>query len=330
MVTASELNEALPRNWSESNPVDIIGDAPAERYLAALRILVNAPDTNALLILHSPTALASSVDIANAIAPVLAKKQRASFTCWLGGDGTRDAKQIFYKHGLAIFDTPEDGARAFMQLVDYQRNQALLTETPPSLPDEISPDTESANEVIQKALSDGREILTEPEAKSVLAAYEIPIVETRVAENPAQAVEAAEALGLPVAVKILSPQISHKSDVGGVMLNVETLDQVQAVCAEMLARAERLAPEAAVDGFTVQPMVQRQGARELIMGVATDRIFGPIILFGQGGVAVEIVADRAIALPPLNLSLARDLVSRTRVSNLLASYRGQPAADSLW
>ncbi|MDH3317798.1 MAG: acetate--CoA ligase family protein, partial [Gammaproteobacteria bacterium] len=126
----NELNEVLPRNWSKSNPVDIIGDAPPERYLAALEILVNAPDTDALLVLHSPTALASSADIAVAVAPLLSKRQRASFTCWLGGDGTRDAKQVFYEHGLAIFDTPEDGAKAFMQLVNYRRNQTLLTETP--------------------------------------------------------------------------------------------------------------------------------------------------------------------------------------------------------
>jgi acetyltransferase len=322
-----ELDKVLPQSWSSSNPVDIIGDAPAERYLAALEILFDAPETNALLILHSPTALASSAEIAAAVAPLLSKKQRASFTCWLGGDGTREAKQVFYRHGLATFDTPEDGAKAFMQLVNYRRNQTLLTETPPSLPDDISPDTESARKVIARALSDGREILTEPEAKSVLAAYEIPIVETRIAEKPAQAVKAAESLGLPVAVKILSRQISHKSDVGGVMLNVESPDQVHAVCTEMRARAEKLAPEAVVDGFTVQPMVRRPGARELIAGVATDPVFGPVILFGQGGISVEIVADRAVALPPLNLSLARDLVSRTRVSRLLASYRNRPAAD---
>lgn len=324
----NDLDAVLPRNWSSGNPVDIIGDAPAERYLAALEILAGAPETDALLILHSPTALASSADIAAKIAPLLSKKTRASFTCWLGGDGTRHAKEIFHQHGLATFDTPEDGAKAFMQIVNYRRNQTLLTETPPSLPDEISPDTQSANEVIAGALSEGREILTEPEAKSVLAAYEIPIVETRIAANPEQAVDAAKSLGLPVAVKILSRQISHKSDVGGVMLNVETPDQVHAVCREMLSRVEKLAPKAVVDGFTVQNMVRRPGARELIAGVATDPVFGPVVLFGQGGVAVEIVADRAIALPPLNLSLAWDLVSRTRVSKLLASYRNQPAADT--
>lgn len=325
--TVSNLDEVLPRNWSKGNPIDIIGDASAQRYLSALDALTNAPETDALLILHSPTALVSSAEIAAGVAPVLAKKECAAFTCWLGGDSTRQAKQIFYDHGLAIYDTPEDGAKAFMQLVDFRQNQKLLAETPPSLPDEIRPDNESANKIIRKALAEGREILTEPEAKSVLAAYEIPIVETRVAADPAKAVKAAESLGLPVAVKILSRQISHKSDVGGVMLNVETLEHVHAVCTDMIARVEKLAPQAEIDGFTVQPMVQRPGARELIAGVATDAVFGPVILFGQGGIAVEIVADRAIALPPLNLSLARELVSRTRVSRLLASYRNQTPAD---
>ncbi len=325
--TVSRLDGVLPENWSKSNPVDIIGDASAERYVAALNILINAPETQALLILHSPTALATSADIADAIAPVLEKKALPAFTCWLGGESARSAKEKFYKAGLAVFDTPEDGAKAFMQLVDYRRNQKMLAETPPSLPDEVSPDTEAANHVIDKALSERREILTEPEAKAVLKAYRIPTIETIVAADTSEAVNAAESLGLPVAIKILSRQISHKSDVGGVVLNVESLEQVKTVCDEMTARAKALAPQAVVDGFTVQPMVRRPGARELLLGAATDPVFGPVIMFGQGGIAVEIVADRAIALPPLNLSLAEDLVARTRVSRLLARYRNQPAAD---
>ena len=325
--TLARLDKVLPDNWSRANPIDIIGDASAERYLASLDILLEAPETDALLILHSPTALGSSKEIAAGIAPLLGEKRCAAFTCWLGGDSTREARQICHQHGLATFDTPEDGARAFMQLVDYRRNQALLSETPPSIPDEITPDTTRARSVIEKALAERRELLTEPEAKAVLSAYEIPVVETKIAQNPADAVAAANTLGLPVAVKILSRQISHKSDVGGVTLNVESAEEVEAVCAEMHARAVRLVPGAVVDGFTIQPMVERPGARELIVGAATDPVFGPVILFGQGGIAVEIVADRALALPPLNLSLARDLVSRTRVSRLLASYRNQPPAD---
>jgi acetyltransferase len=325
-VTA-RLDQVLPENWSKGNPVDIIGDASAERYLAALDILMEASETEALLILHSPTALASSADIADAIVPVLATNKRPAFTCWLGGQGARAAREKFHQAGLAVFDTPEDGSKAFMQLVDYRCNQIMLAETPPSLPIEISPDTATAVAVINGALTEGREMLTEPEAKAVLKAYEIPTIETVVAADSARAVEAAESLGLPVAVKILSRQISHKSDVGGVVLNVETPEQVKMVCADMMARAKALAPQAVVDGFTVQPMVRRPGARELLMGAATDPVFGPVIMFGQGGIAVEIVADRAIALPPLNFSLAENLVSRTRVSRLLASYRNEPAAD---
>ncbi len=325
--TIGKLDQMLPRNWSRGNPIDIIGDASAERYLASLDILIKAAETGALLVLHAPTALGSSAEIAASIAPAMAKKNRPAFSCWLGGDSTRQAKQIFYQHGLATYDTPEDAVNAFMQLVDYRRNQTMLGETPPSLPDDFSPQAEQARTVIENALGEGRGMLSEPEAKAVLAAYEIPVVETIVASNPAEAVAAAGSLGLPVAVKILSRQISHKSDVGGVMLDVETLEEVDAVCTQMIGRAKKLIPEAEIDGFTVQKMVRRSGARELIIGAATDPVFGPVILFGQGGIAVEIIADRAIALPPLNLSLARDLVSRTRVSRLLASYRNLPPAD---
>lgn len=326
-ATIAGLDAVLPSNWSGSNPVDIIGDAPAKRYTDALNVLLDSPDAGALLLLHSPTAIAAREEIAAAVAPILQAKKTAVFTCWLGGDETRIAGRIFSEHGLPTYASPEDGVNAFMQLVDYRRNQQMLNETPASLPEEFTPDTQAAAAIVRAALDDKREILTEPEAKGVLSAYGIPVVETRLAATPEEAARAAEALGFPVAVKILSRQISHKSDVGGVMLNLESQDEVQSVCADMIARVEKLAPGARLDGFTVQPMVRGSGARELIAGAATDAIFGPVILFGHGGTAVEIIADRAVALPPLNLSLARELISRTRVSRLLAGYRDQAPAD---
>jgi acetyltransferase len=177
-------------------------------------------------------------------------------------------------------------------------------------------------------LGSGREMLNEPEAKAVLAAYGIPVATTRaVGADPAEAVAAARAIGYPVALKILSPDLSHKSDVGGVVLNLDRADKVLRAARAMLARVKRLRPKARLDGFTVQAMVKRANAQELIVGASVDRVFGPVILFGQGGTAVEVLADRAVALPPLNLPLARALVARTRVARLLKGFRDTPPAD---
>jgi acetyltransferase len=190
-----------------------------------------------------------------------------------------------------------------------------------------APATRAASDVIGKALAAGRDLLTEIEAKQVIAAYGIPVVETRIAPTPDDAARAAEAMGFPVAVKVLSHDITHKSDVGGVVLDLESPAQVVGACEDMAKRVAELQPEARLEGFTVQTMVRRPGAFELIVGATTDPVFGPVLLFGHGGTAVEVIADRALALPPLNLPLAHELIGRTRVARLLAGYRDRPAAD---
>jgi acetyltransferase len=200
-------------------------------------------------------------------------------------------------------------------------------QTPPSIAEEFISDTAAARGVIEAALASGRALLTEPEAKRILSAYGIPVVETRVVRDIEDAVREAQALGFPVALKILSPDISHKSDVGGVALNLESPAQVRAAGEGMQKRCRELRPGAQLDGYTVQAMVRRAGAHELIAGMTTDATFGPVLLFGQGGTGVEVIGDRAVALPPLNLALAEDLVSRTRVAKLLAGYRDRPPAD---
>ena len=200
-------------------------------------------------------------------------------------------------------------------------------QTPPSIPEAFSPDTEAAKKVIQSVLEKGREWLTEPESKAVLSAYGIPCVATVVAETPVQAAQAAVEIGLPVALKILSPDITHKSDVGGVALNLEQSTAVQKAAEGMLKRIESVCPEARIEGFTVQPMVRRPGSIELIIGVFEDCQFGPVILFGHGGTAVEVINDKVLGLPPLNMHLAREMMKRTQVYKLLEGYRDQPAAD---
>ncbi|MET0962317.1 MAG: bifunctional acetate--CoA ligase family protein/GNAT family N-acetyltransferase [Noviherbaspirillum sp.] len=326
-ATMGALDQVLPATWSHGNPVDVIGDAPAERYRQATETLLADPESDALLFIHAPTAIVPSVEIAQAVAPLLAQTRRSVLACWLGGDAVAAARQEFSAQGIPTYDTPEEAVRGFMQIVQYRRNQDLLMQVPPSLPEDFGPDRAAAQALVRAALADGRCMLSEPESHRLLAAYGIPVVATRTAASPEEAAAAAAGIGFPVALKILSPQISHKSDVGGVVLDLEDAPAVLAAGAAMQKRLRGLLPDAVMAGFTVQAMARRPQAHELILGVATDPVFGPVLLFGQGGIAVEVTADHAMELPPLNMPLAHALVARTRVAKLLRGYRNQAPAD---
>lgn len=325
--TISKLDAVLPPTWSHGNPVDIIGDAPGERYVAALNILQQDEGSDAILFLHAPTAISPSLEIAKAMIPNLNTMKKPVFASWLGADAVADARRAFIQAGIPTYQSPEDAVNAFVQIINFRRNQESLMEIPPSVSDDFTPSTDVARKVINEVLADHRDLLTEPEAKAVLAAYQIPIVGTRVAIDVDECRTHAEAIGFPVALKILSTDISHKSDVGGVALALETGDQVATTAIAMLERIKKSHPDARIEGFTVQKMIRRPNAHELIVGINDDPIFGPVILFGHGGTAVEVIADRAIALPPLNMTLAKDVVERTRISRLLAGYRDRPPAD---
>ena len=325
--TLHRLSAILPSTWSRSNPVDIIGDAPAERYVKSLRALLDEPQSDAVLFIHAPTAIVPSAEIAAAVAPVITQASRNVLACWLGRDAVKDAQTTFENAGIPTYDTPEEGVRAFMEVVQYRRNQELLMEVPPSRSADFDHDRDKAQAIARGALANGRTSLSEPEAKAVLAAYGIPVVDTRIAKTAEEAAKVALEVGFPVALKVLSSDVTHKSDVGGVVLDLQTAEAVTAAASAVQERVRQYRPDASVQGFTVQTMVRRPNAYEVIVGVATDTVFGPVILFGQGGTAVEVTADRAVGLPPLNTVLARDLISRTRISKLLAGYRGRPAAD---
>jgi acetyltransferase len=320
------LDQVLPATWSRGNPVDIIGDAPAERYVAAMEILLQEKDVDAMLFIHAPTAIVPSLEIAAAVAPLAKNASRNVLACWLGGAAVAQARNVFSDAGIPTYDTPEEAVRGFMQIVQYNRNQQLLMEVPASGSSAFE-DREAARSIVKKVLASGRNALSEPEAKQVLAAYGIPVVQTRSVRTVEEAAQCATEIGFPVALKILSPDVMHKSDVGGVVLDLENAAAVASAADAMNKRVRELRPNAELRGFAVQSMVRRPEARELIVGVATDPVFGPVILFGQGGIAVEVTADHAVALPPLNMVLARDLISRTRVSKLLAAYRNRSAAN---
>ncbi len=322
--TLRRLDAVLPQSWSRANPLDLGGDARPERYVAALGPVLEDPAIDAVLVIHAPTAVASVGEVAAACVPVLSQARRPVLTCWMGREG--DATQASVAAAVPVYSTPEEAVGAFVHVARYHESQALLLEAPASIPEFVR-DVSAARAILIAASNEGRSVLTEPEAKGVLAAYGVPIVETRIAGNVSELAGAVRSLGYPIVLKILSPDISHKSDVGGVALDIETPEALERAAAAMLARCRELAPGARIKGFTVQRMIRRGGAHELIVGMTVDPTFGPTIVFGQGGTAVEIIGDRALALPPLNAILARDLISRTRISRVLSGYRDRPAAD---
>jgi acetyltransferase len=326
--TLERLNQVLPRTWSHGNPVDIIGDAPASRYATALEPLLEDPGVDAILVLNCPTAVTSSTEAAQAVIETLGdRRQPLLLASWVGDGAAEPARRLFAEHGIPNYATPDQAVRAFMYMVRYRRNQELLLETPPSIPEEFTPDLRRARAPIERALAEDRSWLSEPEAKEVLSAYGVPVVPTRTASTPKEAARIAAGLGGMVALKILSPDVLHKSDLGGVALGLAGPAAVESAAQGILERIRTAQPMARLEGFSVQPMVYRPGAYELIVGITEDAQFGPVILFGQGGTAVEVVNDKALGLPPLNMHLARELMSRTRIYRLLQGYRGMAAAN---
>lgn len=326
--TIEKLNAVLPVTWSKGNPIDIIGDAPGQRYTDALRILFEAKEVDAVVCMHCPVAVVTPDDVAQGVINVAKEFPKAPLTtCFVGEETVASARKMFSKAGIPTFDTPLKAVQAFMHTVHYRKNQELLMETPPSLPSHFKPATDTARLIVEGSLASGHEFMSEPEAKAVLAAYGIPTVETHIVKTPEAARVKAESMGFPVALKVISPQITHKSDVGGVVLDLQTPEDVEKAAHDILRRVKEYKANAEVSGFSIQTMERRPGAHELIIGVVNDPIFGPVILFGEGGTAVEVIGDRAIALPPLNMNLAKELVTQTRVYKLLKGYRDRPAAD---
>lgn len=327
--TLKRLDAVLPPTWSHGNPIDIIGDADGPRYERALSALTADRGVDAVIAMFCPTALASGTDAAEAIARVVGREQRTPvIAAWIGAsDGVVAGRRILTDASVPVYDSLNGAVRAVMHMVRYHRAKAALAETPPSVPEWFRPVTARARATIDTALIEGRSLMTEPEAKELLAAYGIPVALTRTAGSAEDAADAAAGIGYPVALKILSPDISHKSDFGGVALDIEDEAGLHAAAKAMLARIAANAPQARVEGFTVQQMIRRPKAHELLVGASVDPQFGPVILFGQGGTAVEVVADKALALPPLNMSLARDMIERTRIARLLQGYRDEARAD---
>ena len=329
--TRERLDALLPANWSHGNPVDILGDAPVARYVAALTALLEDENAGSILFVHAPTAIVPSARIARALLPLAngsTNQPKRLMSYWLGDGAVAEARAEFRAAGIADYDTPEEAVRAFSMLQRWLAVRDVANTTPCGKGPKAAMRLSEVRTIVDQAIADGREWLLEDEAKCVLAAAGIPVVATRHAQlNTDDVVAKAREIGFPVALKILSPDLLHKSDLGGVALDLEDEEHLRKAAETMLLRIQKARPDARLTGFSVQTMVRARGAVELILGASIDPTFGPVLLFGHGGTAVELLADRAVALPPLDSVQADALVARTRVERLLSGYRSQPPAD---
>ncbi|MDB5947511.1 MAG: family N-acetyltransferase, partial [Ramlibacter sp.] len=325
-ATLLSLDACLPSTWSHGNPVDIGGDAPTARYTAALAVLQAAPEVDGVLFMHAPTAIVPAGDIAGACLPLMVKAAKPVLACWLGGKSVQAARQAFEGQGMPWYSTPERAAAAWLQLSAYYRGQAVLQQLP-GTEAEFVPQRDQALAVLADARASGREWLDPAQAQALMQAYGIPAVPTMMARDAPEAASMADQLGFPVALKVVSPQIVHKSDVGGVALGLGSADEVRAAVVRMRQQVARISPQARVLGYALQPMARRPGSIELIAGLASDPVFGPVVLFGQGGTDVELSGHHAVALAPLNASLARDLLARSGLGTVLSAHRGKPGVD---
>ena len=330
----AKLDAALPSIWSHANPADISGDADEERYAVALEQLLADDANDALLVMNVPTALASPLAAAKSVIAGVERHRREHrpgkpvFAVWIGA--SESAETAFDAAKIPSYATEADAVGGFMHLVRYRQARAQLMATPPSLPQDFAPDRVAVRPIIDRVMAEKRTWLDPVEMTELFSAYGIAITPAALARDADEAAAVAKphlAAGQAIVLKIQSPDIVHKSEIGGVRLNLISEAEVRQAANDILSRARTAMPKARIAGVTVFPMIVRPKARELIVGLADDPTFGPVVVFGQGGTAVEVISDKALALPPLDLALAHDLIGRTRVSRILKAYRNVPAAD---
>jgi acetyltransferase len=326
--TMDALNKILPPFWSKGNPIDILGDASAERYKAVIENCLQDEGINGLLIIYTPQGVAEPVNIVNTIIRLCNQKgfRKTIVTSFMGYESSEEANRILSKNSIPTFATPEEGIAAYMNMYQYKRNVELLYETPEELPVDSVPPKRPLEVILRDAAKENREILNEMEAKKLLEYYNIPVVKTLVAKTADEAAALASQIGYPVVLKILSPQIIHKTEAGGVILDINCEADLRNAFDQIIQSAKAYNPEAEIRGVIVQHMVKKKGY-EVILGAKTDPLFGPVILFGMGGVGVEFFKDVSVGLPPLNQTLARRIMEETKVYQLLKGYRNMPPAN---
>ncbi|MGZ8983564.1 MAG: bifunctional acetate--CoA ligase family protein/GNAT family N-acetyltransferase [Methylotenera sp.] len=326
-TTIERLNQVLPPTWSHGNPVDLIGDAQADRYHHAVKACLEDPAVDGVLTILTPQAMTKPLEAANAVIELSKQYSKPLLACWMGGAQVEESRAAFNHARKPSFRTPEPAVEVFSYLTAYYQNQKLLMQMPGPLSHHLEPDVEGARMIIEGALQERRKVLSEMESKALLSAFHIPVAQTLVAHSPNEALLIAQQLGFPVAMKVNSPDITHKTDSGGVLLNLANAQAVRGAYHEIIDSVKRNRPEAHVDGISIEPMIVKPNGRELMLGVTIDPVFGPLITFGAGGTTVEIMGDRSVSLPPLNTFLVKDLIQGTHVAKMLGAFRHMPPVD---
>jgi acetyltransferase len=329
IMGGGELAAVLPATWSHNNPVDIIGDASPERYAKALEIAANDPNSDGMLVILTPQAMTDPTQIAEQLKPLAKQEGKPVLASWMGGVDVAAGEEILNRANIPTFPYPDTAARAFNYMWQYSYNLRALYETP-AMPEDSAnwtPDRKLVEQIIGKSRGEGRTILTEFESKQVLSAYGIPTAQTIIATNAAAAMNAADQIGYPVVLKLYSETITHKTDVGGVQLNLGSAEAVKNAFNSIQTSVGDKVGAQHFQGVTVQPMIKLKDAYELIIGSSLDPQFGPVLLFGTGGQLVEVFKDRALALPPLNTTLARRMMEQTKIYQALKGVRGRKPVD---
>ncbi|MDX1334159.1 MAG: bifunctional acetate--CoA ligase family protein/GNAT family N-acetyltransferase [Gammaproteobacteria bacterium] len=325
--TINKMDEVLPAHWSRANPVDILGDADPNRYADAVRICLEDRSVDGVLIILTPQATTEPTKVAEQVIEAVIKTHKPILAAWTGGDRVQEARGLFAKAGIPHFNTPEMGVGAFSFMAKFHQNQKLLMQAPEPVPGDTPLDVSGARMIIEGVMAEGRKTLTAQESKSVLAAFHIPVNPTITVRSAQEALIAAESLGYPVVLKVNMAEFSHKSDIGGVRLNIVMAQSVRENFLELEESVKAQNPEIEEVTMTVEPMYRSAHARELLVGVVRDPVFGPAISVGMGGTMVEILQDKAVGLPPLNRSVANRMLSRTKAGKLIKAFRNMPAVN---
>jgi acetyltransferase len=323
--TIAGLNKHLSPNWSKGNPVDVLGDAGPEQYEKAVELCENDKNIDAILVILTPQSMTDPTRVAEKVASVAKKYRKTLLASWMGAEDIEGGQNILESNKIPVYQTPEDAVRCFMYMYNYSRNLDILHETPSQIPHEFKPRRAESKKLIEEMLADHRTVMTEFEAKLLLDYYYIPVIKNGLAKTEEEAVKLAEKIGYPIVMKIASPDILHKTDVGGVILNIVNKEEARKAFTKIMKSSKAKMPDADIRGIFVEQMIKRK--YELLIGCKKDPIFGPTIVFGMGGVAVEVFKDTTIGLPPLNMALAMRIIEDTKIYKLIKGYRGMPGAD---
>jgi acetyltransferase len=323
--TMAKLNEVMPPAWSHGNPIDVLGDAKPELYKTAVGLCLEDNNVDGILLVLTPQSMTDLEGIAHKVIELPNRGRKTILASWMGEDDVRCGCEILKKGSIPCFRVPEDAVKTFMNMYNYSRNLELLYETPETIPDAFNPEKTKAKNLIKNILKEKRYVLTEYEAKKLLEFYHISVIKNTTITSENEVEKIADEVGFPVAMKIMSPDIMHKTDVGGVIINVSSAEEARIAFRKIMESVKRLAPRAKIEGILVEQMISKR--YELIIGSEKDSLFGPSICFGMGGVAVEVFNDINIGLPPLNMALALRLIEETKIYELLKGYRGMEGVD---